>query len=351
MASVISLIGIVLAYGAAYMFFRPVGRLFSSMFSLPPLLALPAAGLAIVSGVMILVSFGSYFLRRRLRASRRHSSGLARWDAVGGALLGGAKGAALVIVFVWLLALLQNFSPESVPNVRESFAAKLVMPTIRAAAVRVGKATGISEASSKVVGELLTDPTDIAGTLNDIFEDQRMQTLFSTPRWVEALSGSLSSTAMDHPAFQSLTSDDRFLRMAEKAGLLTGDSKEKSRHQIGLELTEKLAPLARVIVHVSRDEKTRELLEDDQFLGKLRSNDLPSLVHDERFNRLAGGVMQALRSEGTDSDIARSPSRPGAGSDKPTAWRNVYRWKTKDGVTKFSDHPPSDGSPYEIVNR
>jgi uncharacterized membrane protein required for colicin V production len=309
----LSMVGLATAYGAAYLLYRPVGRVVGGLLSLQPILAYPLGGMVVFLFVILAFFFVGRLVKRRLRRRRlrkivegRRS---ARWaDRVGGALLGAAYGVVLVMLVAWALLLLRTLSPETVPDVRDSLTGRLATPLVERFAYAVAHHTSESPTFAAAASRFAASPVRSSEDLKALARDERLQSLFGNPRSLRALTDPSGRAAARDPTLRRLARDPAFVDRAGRLGLLQADTADRlPAREVQRQLAERLGPLARTVSDLSRDPEVRRLMKDPELTRRLERRELISLANDPKFNRLAEIVLGRLRAEAPE-EKHRPPS-------------------------------------------
>jgi uncharacterized membrane protein required for colicin V production len=360
--SALSLVGLALGYGLAYLCYLPLGNNLSRVFAVQPLLAYPVAGLLVFILVQIITAILGMILRKKRRALEPRS--IARWaDRLGGAMVGSVYGALLIVFIFWGLSLGQALAEVPALRPDHSWTGRLMAPwTERLTHLLVAQSSG-NEAIASTAVRLSRDPAASMKHLHQVFEEPRVQALIGNPRLLLAIATDQRKVYAKFRVLQALTRDEAFMRKVVEASLLPASALELSPDERLELIVKQVAPLARVVVGMAQDPEVTRLLEDPELAEKLRERNLWALANDPKFNRLATRMLsffsdepwpvsstlhgkasraQVEEEEGSEPD----DSAPG----KATSTNGVvYRWKDKHGVIHFADRPPAGKVRYEVV--
>jgi uncharacterized membrane protein required for colicin V production len=289
--TLLSIVGVVLSYLAAYWLHAPLGRTLGPALGLQPILAYPVGGLCAFAGTSIVIGIVSWILRRRRRRAGGRG-GLTRAGQVVGAVLGAAHGAALCLLLCWALLALQALSPTRAPDARGSVAGRITAPLWSRLAGRITASASGSPVLAGAAGRFAGDPLAATQNLSQVLTSDRVQSLLTDRRKLRQLArpGPLADGVL-----RDLADDRDLLQAAQRAGVLQvppeGLSPEDARRQ----LADRLAPLARAAESLRRDPEVRRLLKDRTLVQRIKDRDLLSLANDPGFNQLAARVLEHLK--------------------------------------------------------
>ena len=350
--SAISLLGIVGGYAAAYYFYRPLGSILGSLFSLQPLVSYPLGSLAAFILTAIFFSVLGVMVRRRRRRLRRAGKRPPLLGQVGGALLGAGHGAVIVLLVVWVLLLLRAAFPERIPDVSQSVSGRLAMPLSAKVARVVAGGVGGGEAALATAEQMVRDPVKTSRNLRALLQDRRLQTIFQDPEVISALAKSDHEALGRNLHLRELASDKQFIRRARRAGLLSGGAEALGPDEVLRQLASRLAPMARAVTAMAADPEIRKLVQDKRIVELLRRKDFAILANDSGFNRLMEIMLQRLRNPPASAPALtpEDPAQEGApakGGKEPR--RFIYKWTDKDGTLHITDKPPPGKVRYEVT--
>ena len=97
-----------------------------------------------------------------------------------------------------------------------------------------------------------------------------------------------------NPRWDRLMADPEFLRCARELGLLPAESDAASTPE---QAADQLARVGRKMTQIGADPEVQDVLRDKAFQETLNGGDLGKLMQDERTWKLAGRVMQIIRTD------------------------------------------------------
>lgn len=294
--ALLAILELVAGYVALYFFHKPLAALLGKLFTLQPLVAYPAGGLAAFLVGIIGVSLITHGVRRRRRQLQRRGHEPMFIARLAGALVGAAHGAALSLVVVFGLLLLQGVMPQKAPDARGSRIGQLATPWLGKLTGAVARRASDSEALSAAAARAAKDPAGAAKDLKAVVGNRSVKALMSNPRALKSLARADPESIAKHPSIRRLARDKKFVAAARRLGLLEAAAGEKlSAEEIRRQLGNRAAPLSRAVSSLARDTDVQELLKDRDLQRKLERQDIASLLNDPKFNQLAQKVLEKLR--------------------------------------------------------
>lgn len=292
-SELVALLGLVAATTAATLLHPHLGALLVQLTPLQPLLAYPVAVPAIFVTVLILFAIPARSLRKRRRAGEGSAFDLP--GRLAGALLGGARGAALVMVVIWALLFAGRILPGRAPDVRSSVAGQLAAPHAGPAVGLLTRQITGSPTVAASAESLVAQPQQTVRALGSLAQNRRLRALARDDKLVQSLRKSATVDPAEHPGLRALCRDRAFVRDARQLGLLQGDPTALSPAEVQRQLTTKLGPLARELLALAEDEQLRIMLQDPQLSARLQTADNPlALLNDPKVNAVATRVLGRL---------------------------------------------------------
>ncbi|MCP3984088.1 MAG: CvpA family protein [bacterium] len=288
----LGLVSLVLGYVNAVVAATHLGPILAARFDLNPLLATPIMGTFGFLGTIITLSILTAPLRRADR-ERARAAGRDLLDRVGGGLLGGARG-ALVIVLLALLASWLDVAREmtndprlaAVPDTEESRVAGAASLAIESA---IGTALGGNP--GRVAGRILARPSTSLRALQAVTSDPSLRALQSDSVFWMYVEQGQAHNAVYRPAFQALTQNGELRQQLADLGAIdaeAADSPEAFRSQM-LEALEQVGPRLQAL---RADPELQELANDPAVLAQLEAGDPWALLADTRVYRIASRIAE-----------------------------------------------------------
>ena len=283
-------------YLGALVLYRPFGYLIQGVFGAPMLLAFPLGSLAafvIVSTIVRIVA-----ARVAVGRTRRTDRGWtpSRVDRAGGAALGVAWGAAIVIVVGWGMVAIRGLTGQG-PDVERTVTGRVASRVVGAAVFSAVRGVTGNEILASTLALVAVRPQTAATSLNALFDDPRLRMLFENPSLRAALLRGDAGALVRHPSVQSLATDPEFLEAAYAVSLLDGDSNDTSARLVSEQLVQRLGPIVQTTQTLADDPEIQEALADPALQEKLAEMDLGALATDPAFNRLAEKILGSVRGQ------------------------------------------------------
>ena len=185
--ALLAILELVAGYVALYFFHEPMGALLGRLFSLQPLVSYPLGGLAAFLVGVVGVSLITHGVRRRRRHLQRKGYEPMFIARLGGALVGAAHGAALSMLVVFGLLLLQGVMPQKAPDARGSRVGQIAIPWLGKLTGAVAKRASDSDALAAAASRAAKDPASAAKDLKAVVGNRSVKRLMSNPRTLKSL--------------------------------------------------------------------------------------------------------------------------------------------------------------------
>ncbi len=329
----VRLLALVAGYAATILFTSPGSAWLARETALdgfaPVLVAMVGLFLLMTLLVSILGAVVLYFIRRDEQG---------RISRASGAGLNGIFGTVVAVVAVWLSAQAhaalypgESFGDSAIQRFSERAIADLVTRVAE-------RAEPDNPAHARMAGEIASRPT---GTLQDLRafaqSDDLKESLYD-PQLQRALLRDDVDAALQTPAWQRLSGNERFRSLMTSSGLARADA---SRVEQDRAMATELSDLWRRVKAVRGDPDFRAIVDEPGFQKKLNSGNLWAVLSDPRSKELVSLVQNAEPVEPTPKPSGQTKSSgvsesSGEKSDQsqPT---EVHKWRDEDGNLHFSD--------------
>jgi uncharacterized membrane protein required for colicin V production len=301
--SVLPLCGFGVGYLAAWLFYRPVGKVVGALFDLQPLLSYPLGAAVAFLIAVLLFNLAALLVRRWTAGRRPREDSLDLANRIGGVAVGGAYGVVVVLLAAWALLSLQALLVESHPDgfgpqIRGTLVGRLATPLAeRVARVVAGGQTG-SSTVEQTAASFARDPLRTSRDLTGVLSHRRVQAVLKDKRLMRQLARDPEGAARA-PKVRALARDRELLEKLQRLGLVQApEAGELPPEEVVRQVTERLKPAARLVEQLARDPEVQGLLQDPELQKRLEQRDLVALANDPKFNRLMEIVADRLRAEG-----------------------------------------------------
>lgn len=291
-ASLMSLVTLLLSYAAAVWAAGRFGEAASRALSVSTLIGPAIAGTAgflVTALVFGGVGFGVRRWAKRLRGDSRMSA-VNRWL---GGFFGAVRGGLVVLLVSWLVIWLDAARQtgafeglDAVPDIRISSAAKVTQKVVEGA---VGAALGDEDPASDVVARLASRPGPAVQGLQAILADRRVEDLQRDGFFWTLVENGAYDRAMSRQSFQAIArSDDLRARFAD-VGVIDADAAadpDLFRERFAVVLAE-VGPRVKGLMD---DPDLARLAQDPEITSMLESGDTVGLFRHEGVQRLVAKV-------------------------------------------------------------
>ena len=286
LAGFLGIFTLIAAYGASVLAGAKLGDAAAARFAVAPFLGTILAGALGFGATMLILGFASW----RLLAHERKVTGdlpLSARARLGGALLGGLRGAVVVLLVGWLAAWVDDVAaavPESMlPRLGPSHIGQLSQRAVEAGA---GAMLDLESPGDRVTVQLLAHPGESIEGLKAVLSNARLGALRDDSEFWDALSSGDLDAALARGSFRSLPYDPELRHEFAQMGLVSTNAAESppAFERALVEATRKVAPR---IAGIRSDPQFQGLLQDPKVLSALQRGDRWSLLTDPRFQLLA----------------------------------------------------------------
>ena len=292
----------------------------------------PATLLATFFGTAFLVNLiGGLIIRLSLPEDRRHSGKL---PAV---LLNGVFGAAIALVVVWCVGLLQTaIHPDREPAPPSALQAQADKLVATAMSSLVSNMSPEQPQRATMTEQLLAQPAQTVSDLRFMANHAALNSLLRDPDNQVLMKRADIQSLKNSNTFREFTRDQRAKDILLGSGLLPEGTR-------AADYDEALA--AQLITTWGKIEAVRDqpdfqaIIGDTEFRQQLQQGNLLSLINDERSAQLADIIWSAQPADTTTQTADTGVTPTAETPSKATAPADIHRWQDSDGRWHFSDKP------------
>ncbi|HTF36518.1 MAG TPA: CvpA family protein [Myxococcota bacterium] len=286
LASALGIFTLIAAYGLSLLAGAKLGDAAAARLSVAPLLGTVLVGAIAFTAAMVVLGIAS----RMLLAHERRGLGdepLSALERLGGALLGGLRGAVVVLLVGWLTAWVDGVAtavPESMlPRLGPSHVGQLAERAVEAGA---GAALDQQSPGGRITVQLLAHPGESIEGLKGALANGRLEALRDDSAFWEALEGGDLQAALARGSFRSLPYDPELRHDFAQMGLVARSAADSppAFEQAIVDATRQVAPR---LAGIRSDPQFQSLLQDPKVLDALQRGDRWALLSDPRFQLLA----------------------------------------------------------------
>jgi hypothetical protein len=295
-ASMAWAVGALLAgYGAAFLFYRPIGGILKAVFHMPPLFAYAAGGAL----VMILVMGGVRGHANRLHRDRKERIA-AGWEPpqmeqVGGAAFGLVLGLGLLVFLGWAVSALGGVTGKV--ETHGSLVAKastgVVETVVRVSAQR---ASGDAFLASSMA-LLVADPAGGIEVVQQLMNDERIWEIAADSTLLMAVVDGKPEVLARDLRVRALAADPGFLASARRIGLLADGDGPIHVDELAERVVEHVGPMIRTVEILSQDPEVLAAVKSPEVAEALNSGKLLALATEEKLQALFSRVLKELRAQ------------------------------------------------------
>ena len=284
---IISLIG---AYAAAVFGSSAFAGLASERLNVPEVLGMAAAGSATFVVVYLLLGIAASLIarweKRRRRGAPRSSA-----DRAGGAILGGAQGALVVVLLGWLGLWLQagqsGGALESLPDTQGARVAMLTQTVVeKGADVMLDDDSQGARAAIRAV----VRPTETLESVSALANGPRMRTLQEDKLFWSYVEHGAIDAALNRGSFLGAAYDSTFRQHLFELGLINRAAAADARlfRNKARDVLEAVSPRLRGL---REDPELQGLMQDPEIVQAISNNDTVALLTNPKFRRLLRRVL------------------------------------------------------------
>lgn len=284
------------AYALAVLLAPGVASVLEGTTSLPVWLALPIAGIGVfIAAYMLLggVCLALGWLERRWRGDYPRTL----LDRTGGAIFGGLRGTAIVLLVGWLVLWLDAFRVTTdtayVPPVGDSVVASATGAVVSAGAQM---ALGSEDPAGRVAARMMAQPAAAASGLKRLMENPRIEALQEDELFWSYASHGAYDAALNQGSFLSITYDSTLRGELADLGLVSPEAASDPQlfRSAAREVLVEIGPRLR---NLQDDPRIHALADDPEVRRALASGDTIALLRHPGFRRLVSQVTATSTSE------------------------------------------------------
>jgi hypothetical protein len=286
LAGALRIFALVAAYGASLLAGAALGDAAAAQLAVAPFL-----GAILVGTIAFLVTmFILGLLSRRLLAHDRSGSGeesLSTLERLGGALIGGLRGAAVVLLLgwfaIWVDGVAAALPTPVLPRLGPSYGGQMAQRAVEAGA---GLVVDRSSLGGRVTVQLLAHPGDAVQGLKGTLVNGRWEALRDDAAFWEAFGNGDLDSALARGSFRSLPYDPELRQDFAGMGLVSqgaGENPQTFEREI-VEIARQVAPR---LAGLRSDPQFQSLAQDPKVRSALERGDRWALFTDPRVQLLA----------------------------------------------------------------
>ena len=290
LASGLSVLTLVAAYGAAIWAASRLGPEAAELAGVPEWLGMPVAGTAAFLLTFVVMGLVSAMLRRVERRKRRYSRS-PRDRFLGGAF-GAVRGALVVLLLsylaLWVDALRTTGTVAAIPELGPSAAAAVTENVVEAG---VQAAMSDSGSAGRVMARVAARPGAAMRDLQEVLEHPAIEELRSDPLFWSYVEHGNVDAALNRGSFLRLTHDGSLRQRLGDLGLIEADAVDDPR-QFRVAAADVLREVGPRIRDLHEDPALRELLEDPEVVAMVQSGNHFALISHPGFREVVARTLE-----------------------------------------------------------
>jgi membrane protein required for colicin V production len=290
LAAGLSLVSLVVGYGAAFLLAPILGSPLGAALGVPSLLSGVAAGSIVFALVFVAFALAGRILRRR-EAEIRGEASRPLWDRLGGACFGMARGSLVVVLVAWLAhwadAAADARGVERAPMAGGSAVGDLAQSAVETS---VTSLLGDSSPGAKVTARVLARPREALGDLRSVVEQRSVEDLATDRAFWEMVEADAIDAALRRPSFASVEAD-RELRMRLAAVGMIEDSAATTPAAFRFAAKEVLERVGPRLRQLREDPELHQLAADPEVVYLLEQGQVMGLLQHPGFQRVVARVL------------------------------------------------------------
>ena len=310
LATSLKLGGLIVAYLAGVLASQAFAAPLSAALGVPEMFGMAAAGTLGFSAAQVVVSAVSWALVRWERA-RLGRFGRTRRDRLGGALLGAAQGAMIVLLVgwlgLWLEAAQSRGALQAIPAAAGSHAAEFTQIVIDEGAEAM---LSESDVTARVAVRAIAHPRETLDGVNELVNGQRIRTIQQDALFWSYVESGAVDAALNRGSFLGAAHDSSFRAQLHELGLIDAAASADAvafRDTVRVALRE-IGPRIRGL---RDDPELRRLLEDPATVEALRAGNVLALLADPDFRQVLNRATRGTPGPGNGAELAEPvPAAP-----------------------------------------
>ncbi|WP_049721486.1 CvpA family protein [Gilvimarinus polysaccharolyticus] len=334
LARIAALIG---AYAAAFFYSKDAAELIKQYTPIDGIVAYIAGSLALFSIVLIAIRL-LFWLLIKLTPSQGEADPdmLSR---VGGAVLGGAAGAFIGLLLVYLFGVytaaqnIKQDAPKPTQNLSSIDSAARTL--ISKSAGGLMTLSGKSDNAVRISESVLANPVASLDRVARVSNNPDVHTLIEDPRAQRLMQQGKIDELMQVPAFKRMMQDDDLRLLMQSAGMDI-DNRDDARD------TAKKFALGYQQYQIKKDDpRVRAILQDAEFQSQLRSENKLPLLMNPKVNELAEIIfVEGVSSiDQVQADNEYHIEDANNHDEVDETGKTIYRHTDENGRTYYSDRP------------
>ena len=287
----LGIVGLFAGYVGAAFLFRPVGRVLGSVSGMPPMLALPVAGLFVLLAISTAIKVATWRIEQRRAKARAEGQAPNPVDSAGGALIGAARAAVFVVLGAWLMLTVHNVGHVG-PDIGHTLTGKVAAGVMRRATYAVMQRTTHDPLLASMMSVIASRPDEGVRAMNLVMGDQRVQQLLHDEHVRTMLANGDAAGLSGNAGVRALSADTSFLAAAGRLGILPPGADGAALPE---NLASRVGPLVRRVESLRADSGIARMMDDPEMKRMMDRGDFAALAGNRRFNDLAGRLLEKLR--------------------------------------------------------
>ena len=291
----LSLAGLFAGYVAAAFLFRPVGNYLAETFSISPLVAFPLAGMLVMGVMTGAIRLARHTVEQRRGAIVQQGLSPSRLDSAGGALIGAAWAAGLVLIVAWL-AMGIHAALKVGPDISRSVTGRITSKVTEKVAYSITRRTTGNQFVASMMALVAGQPGTGVETMNALINNKSVQQLWGDSLVRGALARGDMQALRRNATFRGLVADTQFVHAAAQLGLGgSGMGEVPGADQLMVNLVTQVGPVMQSLQSLGRDPEMRRLMNSRDFQRAMNSGDLQTIINNPEFHRVAAKFLDVLK--------------------------------------------------------
>lgn len=291
----LSLVTLAAAYAAGLLAATHWGNPVGALLGLPGLLGPPLAGTAAFLGTFLVFGISSRALSR-WEKQRRGSEPRSALDRLGGGLLGGVRGALVVVLLGWLALWLDATrtlrAPASSEAAAHPMAAGSAVGTATQKLVETGVEAALSDAGAggRLAARVLARPTQTLGGVQSLVENPRVRQLSGDRAFWSYVEHGALDAALNRASFYRILHDAELRQELAAVGLI-GEEAASDPAVFRGEAKQVLATVGPRLHRLRADPELAQLARDPEVAAALQQGNVLALLRHPSFQRVVSRAL------------------------------------------------------------